>query len=85
MKTKFIILILVTTILFSFVFTACDVVTVPRETVNTESMFVIVEDAACWVVVYHKLTKVMYVRAVESGTFTMLVNSDGTPQLWNGE
>jgi hypothetical protein len=55
------------------------------------SMFVIVEggkglDAYC--VVYHRDTKVMY--AVSCGTyntgnFTVLVNPDGSPMLWNGD
>ena len=51
------------------------------------SMFVEVEQAMCWKVVYHKETKVMYVISDGSynrGTFTLLVNSDGTPMLYKG-
>lgn len=52
---------------------------------NTPSMFVEVEQAGSWRVVYHKDTKVMYAVSFGSynlGTFTMLVNPDGTPMLW---
>lgn len=49
------------------------------------SMFVIIETAGTWEVVYHKETKVMYVVSCggyNGGNFTVLVNSDGTPMLW---
>ena len=49
------------------------------------SMFVVVEKAARWFVVYHKDTKVMYAVSRGSsnlGNFTLLVNSDGTPMIW---
>lgn len=53
----------------------------PKET----SMFVEVEHTTMWKVVYHKETKVMYAVSYGSyncGTFTVLVNPDGTPMLW---
>lgn len=43
-------------------------------------------DYYCWVV-YHKDTKVMYAvsRAPNNiGTYTLLVNADGTPMIWEG-
>lgn len=51
------------------------------------SMFVQVESTAKWDIVYQKSTRVMY--AVSSGlynggTFTLLVNPDGTPMIWEG-
>lgn len=49
------------------------------------STFVIVETGPYWLVVYHKDTKVMYAVSNYSynyGTFTLLVNSDGTPMTW---
>lgn len=52
------------------------------------SEFVIVEITNSWRVVYHKKTKVMYVVSdgtYNRGTFTLLVNADGTPMLWEGE
>ena len=51
------------------------------------SMFVEVEQAMNWKVVYHKETKVMYVVSDGSysrGAFTLLVNADGTPMLYKG-
>lgn len=49
------------------------------------SMFVMVEATGTWEIVYHKETKVMYVvscGAYNAGTFTLLVNADGEPLLW---
>ncbi|MBP5604551.1 MAG: hypothetical protein J6X60_03270 [Ruminiclostridium sp.] len=55
-----------------------------NDTVVT-SMFVMVEQAPYWFVVYNKDTKVMYAVSRESGNrgnFTLLVNPDGTPMIW---
>ena len=49
------------------------------------SMFVVVERAKLWFVVYNKDTKVMYAVSRDSynyGNFTLLVNPDGTPMIW---
>lgn len=49
------------------------------------SMFIHVEDGLAWDVYYHRDTKVMYVVSDGSynyGTFTVLVNPDGSPMLW---
>lgn len=49
------------------------------------SMFVVVEKAPSWNVVYNKETKVMYAISDGSynrGTFTVLVNPDGTPMIY---
>lgn len=54
---------------------------------DTPSMFVEVERAGSWRIVYHKNTKVMYAVSFGTyncGTFTLLVNADGTPMLWEG-
>lgn len=48
------------------------------------SMFVKVEDGPSWNVYYHSETKVMYVVS-NRGNFTVLVNADGTPMLYEGE
>lgn len=55
--------------------------------VSNASMFVEVENNTFWRVVYHRETKVMY--AISQGTrnygnFTVLLNPDGTPQVWKG-
>ena len=50
-------------------------------------MFVLVESTIQWDVVYHKETKVMYAVSAYgtgSGVFTLLVNADGTPMLYDG-
>lgn len=55
---------------------------------DNTSMFVEVEVAASWKVVYHKETKVMYAvsnSGYNRGTFTLLVNADGTPMIYEGE
>lgn len=52
---------------------------------NERSMFVEVERTRYWEVVYQRETKVMYVvggGTYNYGTFTLLVNADGSPMLW---
>lgn len=52
------------------------------------SEFVIVESTYNWDIVYHKKTKVMYAVSqgkYNGGNFTLLVNSDGTPLIYEGE
>lgn len=49
---------------------------------NPQSMFVMVECCGNWSVVYHRDKQVMYTIGRDSGTFTPLVNADGTPMLW---
>lgn len=49
------------------------------------SRFVQVENTAVYSVVYDKETKVMYAVSYYgsgSGVFTLLVNADGSPKLW---
>ena len=58
-----------------------------RKPENEKSMFVIVERTLQWNVVYNKDTKVMYTVSSgtdNGGTFTMLCDKDGKPQLWDG-
>ena len=49
--------------------------------------FILVDaDYYCWIV-YHKDTKVMYAvsrSGYNAGTYTVLVNADGTPMIWEG-
>lgn len=52
------------------------------------SMFVEVERVGVWRVVYDSETKVMYTVSdgmYNTGTFTLLVNSDGSPKIWEGK
>jgi hypothetical protein len=67
-------------------FTACTA-TVERTPESDTSMFIAVETTGSWAVVYHRETKVMYAVSrggYNSGNFTLLVNADGTPMLWEG-
>lgn len=57
---------------------------------NNEKVFIVIESytdiqLGDYHVVYHRDTKVMYVvtNPYKNGTFSLLVNSDGTPMLWN--
>ena len=64
-------------------------VSVQEQNENDTSMFVTVEEVNYWYkVVYHKDTKVMYVisaGAYNHGTFTLLVNPDGSPMIYKEE
>ena len=66
----------------------CSVAPIDKtDTVEVKSTFVEIEHTGYWRVVYHKDTKVMYVVSDGSynhGTFTLLVNADGTPMLYKG-
>jgi len=56
-----------------------------QESSQAASKFVVLEDAYKWTIVYDKDTNVMYAISnglYNVGTFTMLVNADGTPKLW---
>lgn len=58
------------------------------ESEDLSSMFVIVESGTHWDIVYDKETKVMYAVASYgsgSGQFTLLVDKNGNPKLWDGE
>lgn len=83
------IVLLATMILILFAFSACAAnKTESAVTEGKSSMFVKVEDGPSWNVYYHKETKVMYVVSAASyncGNFTVLVNPDGTPMLYDGE
>jgi hypothetical protein len=67
----------------------CSVANIEKANENQEStsMFIEVEQSMSWKIVYHKETKVMYAVSAGSynhGTFTLLVNADGTPMLYKG-
>lgn len=86
MKKK---LLLLLAIIAGIILTACNVQYVQdeRKSEIEESMFVIVERTMTWNVVYNKTTKVMYAVSNDyynGGTFTMLCDKDGKPQLWKG-
>jgi hypothetical protein len=71
-------------------FTGCSYSAIEQEEKENSgsSMFVRLEKASSWHIVYHKETKVMYAVSrggYNAGNFTLMVNPDGTPQIWDGE
>jgi hypothetical protein len=71
-------------VIFVCMFNACGS-SVEEEGKSELSMFIEVECAASWIVVYHRDTKVMYVVSNGSynhGAFTMLVDENGLPLIW---
>ena len=89
MKKYILLMLLLLSMLFSL--TGCSWSKVERENEAQEdqaSMFVMVEVAETWYVVYHRETGVMYVisRGVyNNGTFTLMVDRDGKPLIWKGQ
>ena len=67
-------------------FTACSANPTESEVAEDKpSMFVEVESNWSWRIVYHKETKVMYAISrgnSNQGNFTVLVNPDGSPMIW---
>lgn len=91
MKNK-VLKLLMTGSLMLCMFTACSNVEVEKiydedaESIN--SMFVAVEKADGWTVVYQRDTKVMYVISrggYNQGNFTLMVDENGDPLLYEGE
>ena len=74
-------------------FTGCSGTVETEKVYNTEpqnpkSMFVELEQAGIWKIVYDKKTKVMYAVSYggyNSGTFTLLVDENGNPRIWDGD
>jgi hypothetical protein len=61
----------------------------PQEVASYDgSSFVIVESGLEYCIVYHKDTKVMYTMSIgyyNEGDFTVMVNADGSPMLYEEE
>lgn len=70
--------------------TGCTAVEEDINVYDDTSMFVCCERSSAtkpYTIVYHKNTKVMYAVSTggyNSGTFTLLVNPDGSPMIWEG-
>ena len=65
----------------------CGCLNIEEKEEKEPPMFIVVERQTNWDVVYHKDTKVMYAISrggYNQGNFTVLVNADGTPMLWEG-
>lgn len=80
-KTACVIIVIVIVIFF-IVFCGSHV---EREYKHGTSMFVVLESTKGWNIVYHKETRVMYAVSCglyNNGTFTLLVNADGSPMVY---
>ena len=84
MKTnKFVILILVFIVLI-VIFTGCNNKNTSQE--QEDSLFIVIESSYSYKIVYNRETRVMYAVSTgvyNYGNFTVLVNEDGTPQIYN--
>lgn len=61
---------------------------VSKDNTSNLSMFIQVENGGGYRIVYHRDTKVMYAISTgyyNQGTFTVMLNADGTPMLWEGK
>lgn len=92
MRNKLTILVMLAVLMFSMA--ACDTkkqLTVEdfEEASKSEfSMFIRIEEGSTYSIVYHKDTKVMYAISNGSynyGTFTVLLDADGTPMLYESK
>lgn len=84
---KRLIVVCLAVIIMAVLFAGCTEIET-ETTGNDKSMFIEVEKTSLHMVVYHRETKVMYAVSWASyncGNFTLLVNADGTPMLWDGE
>jgi uncharacterized protein YceK len=74
-------------VLMAIMMTGCGA-TVDRETQSETSRFVELERTSRWMVVADKKTGVMYSVSngvYNTGTFTLLVDENGKPLVWEGE
>ena len=74
-----------------FMLTGCETASTEKESEQKPenmSIFCHLETGPTWRVVYHRDTKVMYVVSnggYNLGTFTLLVDADGKPLLYEGD
>ena len=81
MKRKLAYILILSMLLLS----GCTKVESVKDNYTNTSMFVMIERTGTWKIVYHKETKVMYAVSCgfyNRGTFTVLVDADGKPMLW---
>lgn len=95
---KKLITLIFSTMILSTVLSGCGMLGIPNKTKiekaydtedeNIDSIFVEVERGDKWRIVYDKETKVMYSiseAVYTDGIFTLLVDENGNPKLWDGE
>ena len=77
-------MLIIALVLLAVILSGC-VQTTTEERPRQLSKFVQVENGSVYSIVYDKETKVMYAVShygAGSGVFTLLVNADGSPKLW---
>lgn len=83
------IIIILTAIFLTFILTGCPMEITNKAAASSTHRMVIVEKMpGDWNIVYDEKTKVMYAVSngyYNNGNFTLLVNADGTPLLYEGE
>lgn len=87
MKNKYYIRVVLILISCLILISSCMQTPAEAEPIGFSNTFVIVESTNDWCVVYCNKTKVMYTVSKGSynrGNFTLLVNPDGTPMIWEG-
>lgn len=87
MVNKKLVLVVALVLLMAVVTSCAHTKVESKLTVETPSIFVVVERTYGYDVVYDRETKVMYAVSNLShgaGHFTLLVNPDGSPKLWKG-
>ena len=87
MRTKMFVLAILT---FCLLLTGCGpkMKSVEDLDVSNESMFVLIEKAAYYKIVYHRDTKVMYAISnggYNAGNFTVMLDPNGKPLLYQEE
>lgn len=91
MSKKFVVLFWTLVLVFSLAacaYSEMDTTYDEEAEVLPPSMFVAVEEGLFYRIVYHKETKVMYAISdggYNCGTFTLLVDENGDPMLYEGE
>lgn len=71
----------------ALMFVGCTSTKASAKNVDDGNTFVYIKRDYYCEIVYHKDTKVMYVVSMagnNAGTYTVLVNADGTPMIWEG-
>ena len=84
--TKIISILIICLMLFSGC-TSASAEVLPSAGYPVGNTFTIIDSTSDWDVVYCNKTKVMYTVSKGSynrGNFTLLVNPDGTPMIWEG-
>ena len=83
-KSKFIATIVaITLVVVVLFFVGCD--NTNNSVKASDDVFVTVSESLNYAIVYDRETKIMYTMSKDNYNFTVLVNPDGTPKLYEGE